>query len=350
MLQLFTDYLTITYVQSILVVFGAILTAYIIDLLFTKILHRITQKTKTDLDDRIVTLLHKPIFYSLLLIGLTLAIQIIKLPDPILFTLNGFIKSIAVVVWSIAGFNLLRLILDWSISKKRANKLIQSHTLPLFDNLGKILIIGGTLYFLLLSWDINVTAIIASAGIIAAAIGFAAKDTLANLFAGIFIMADAPYKIGDYVNLDSGERGRVTDIGLRSTRLLTRDDIQITVPNSAIAMAKIINESGGPSENERIRITIGLEYGANISVIKELLINIAKSNSNVLNSPSPRVRFRTFDESQITFQLLCWILRPELRGKVIDELNTKIYNKFQETNIKIPFPQRTVHIINEKDK
>ena len=74
MLQLFTDYLTITYVQSILVVFGAILTAYIIDLLFTKILHRITQKTKTDLDDRIVTLLHKPIFYSLLLIGLTLFI------------------------------------------------------------------------------------------------------------------------------------------------------------------------------------------------------------------------------------------------------------------------------------
>ena len=121
-----------------------------------------------------------------MLIGLTLAIQIIKLPDPILFTLNGFIKSIAVVVWSIAGFNLLRLILDWSISKKRANKLIQSHTLPLFDNLGKILIIGGTLYFLLLSWDINVTAIIASAGIIAAAPGFA-KDTLANLFGGILL-------------------------------------------------------------------------------------------------------------------------------------------------------------------
>ena len=349
MIELFKDYLTISYVQSILVVFGSIVTAFIIDLLFTKILNRITSKTKTELDDKIVKLLHKPIFYSLLLIGLTLALQIIQLPEAITFTLNGFMKTIAVIVWSVAGFNLLKLILNWSSSKQRTNKLIQSHTLPLFDNIGKIVVIGGSIYFILLSWNINVTAIIASAGIIAAAIGFAAKDTLANLFAGLFIMADAPYKLGDYVNLDSGERGMVTDIGLRSTRLLTRDDIQITVPNSAIAMSKIVNESGGPSENERIRITIGVDYGSNIEEIKTLLIDIAKSNQNVLDKPLPRVRFRTFDESQITFQLLCWILKPEIRGKVIDELNSKIYNKFQEHNIIIPFPQRTVHLITKNN-
>ena len=347
MIELFKDYLTITYVQSMLVVIGSVFTAFIIDLLFTKILNRITTKTKTELDDKIVKLLHKPIFYSLLLIGLTLAMQIIQLPEAITFTLNGFMKTIAVIVWSMAGFNLLKLILDWSSSKQRANKLIQSHTLPLFDNIGKIVVMGGSIYFVLLAWDINVTAIIASAGIIAAAIGFAAKDTLANLFAGLFIMADAPYKLGDYVNLDSGERGMVTDIGLRSTRLLTRDDIQITVPNSAIAMSKIVNESGGPSENERIRITIGIEYGSKIEDVKKLLIDIANSNKNVLDNPIPRVRFRTFDESQITLQLLCWIIKPELRGKVIDELNSEIYNKFQDNHITIPFPQRTVRLINE---
>ena len=350
MIELFKDYLTISYIQSILVVFGSIVTAFIIDLLFTRILNRITSKTKTELDDKIVKLLHKPIFYSLLLIGLTLAVQIIQLPTPFAFTINGFMKTIAVIVWSMAGFNLLKLILNWSSSKQRTNKLIQSHTLPLFDNIGKIVVIGGSIYFILLSWNINVTAIIASAGIIAAAIGFAAKDTLANLFAGLFIMADAPYKLGDYVNLDSGERGMVTDIGLRSTRLLTRDDIQITVPNSAIAMSKIVNESGGPSENERIRITIGVGYGSNIKQIKTLLVDIAMSNKNVLDHPEPRVRFRTFDESQITFQLLCWILKPELRGRVVDELNSEIYNKFQENNITIPFPQRTVHLINENKK
>ena len=110
MIELFKDYLTISYVQSILVVFGSIVTAFIIDLLFTKILNRITSKTKTELDDKIVKLLHKPIFYSLLLIGLTLALQIIQLPEAITFTLNGFMKTIAVIVWSVAGFNLLKLI------------------------------------------------------------------------------------------------------------------------------------------------------------------------------------------------------------------------------------------------
>jgi small-conductance mechanosensitive channel len=112
-------------------------------------------------------------------------------------------------------------------------------------------------------------------------------------------------------------------------------------------MSKIVNESGGPSENERIRITIGIEYGSNIEKVKNILIDIADSNQNVLDRPKARVRFRTFDESQITFQLLCWIEKPELRGKVIDELNTDIYNKFQDNNITIPFPQRTVHVINK---
>ena len=76
--------------------------------------------------------------------------------------------------------------------------------------------------------------------------GFAAKDTLANLFAGVFILADAPYKIGDFIVLDGGERGRVTKIGIRTTRILTRDDVEITIPNATIANSKIINESGGP--------------------------------------------------------------------------------------------------------
>ena len=82
------------------------------------------------------------------------------------------------------------------------------------------------------------------------------KDTLSNLFAGIFIMADAPYKEGDYINLDSGERGYVRSIGIRSTRIMTRDDIEITIPNALIANSKIVNESGGPDEKERVRITL----------------------------------------------------------------------------------------------
>jgi small-conductance mechanosensitive channel len=196
----------------------------------------------------------------------------------------------------------------------------------------------------MLSWGINVTAWIASAGILSVVIGFAAKDTLGNLFAGIFIMADSPYKEGDYINLDTGERGYVRDIGIRSTRIQTRDDIEITIPNSVIANSKIINESGGPHEKERIRITIDVAYGSIIEDVKSIMNNIAQSSDSVCQDPAPRVRFREFGESGIRFQLLAWIEKPELRGRVIDELSTEIYNSFNSNNIEIPFPQRTIHI------
>ena len=149
---------------------------------------------------------------------------------------------------------------------------------------------------------------------------------------------------GDYVNLDSGERGMVTDIGLRSTRLLTRDDIQITVPNSAIAMSKIVNESGGPHEKERIRITLDVAYGSDIEKVKDIMLNLALASNEVCDNPKPRVRFRNFGESGLNLQLLCWIERPELRGRVIDELSISIYKNFNKENIEIPFPQRTVHL------
>ena len=112
--------------------------------------------------------------------------------------------------------------------------------MPLFDNLGKIIIFIAVVYFVFISWGINVTGWLASTTIIAMVLGLAAKDTVANLFAGFFIMADTPYKPGDYINLDGGERGYVKNIGLRSTRIMTRDDIEITIPNALIANSKII--------------------------------------------------------------------------------------------------------------
>ena len=146
------------------------------------------------------------------------------------------------------------------------------------------------------------TAWLASAGIIGIAIGFAAKDTLANLFSGVFIMADAPYKIGDFVVLDSGERGEITHIGIRSTRLKTRDDIEVTVPNSVMGNTKIINESGGPHEKFRIRVAVGVAYGSDIDKVREVLMGVALNDEAVCADPEPRVRLRNFGPSSLDFE------------------------------------------------
>jgi len=199
-------------------------------------------------------------------------------------------------------------------------------------------------YFLFLVWDLDVTGWLASAGIVGIAVGFGAKDTVANFFAGVFILADAPYRIGDFIILDTGERGRVTHIGLRSTRLLTRDDIEVTVPNAVMGNTKIINETGGPHKKERIRIKITCAYGSDIDHVKKVLCETAVHLDGVCTDPEPRVRFRAFGPSGLELELLGWIEEPVLRGRITDALNTEVYRRFNEEKIEIPYLKQDVYI------
>ena len=329
---------------ALVYVICSLIIAYIVDKIFISFLKILVRKSQTDIDDKILDFIHKPIFYSILFLGLNIAINLLDLNPVFIFYLIGVLKTILIVLWASALFKSFMIFVDWASRKTQSIPFIQPKTIPLFENIGKIVLFLFSVYFIMLSWDIDVTAWIASAGIISVVIGLAAKDTLGNLFAGIFIMADSPYKEGDYINLDTGERGYVRHIGTRSTRILTRDDVEITIPNSVIATSKIINESGGPYEKERIRITVDVAYGTDIDKVKELMLNVALSYNQICEDPKPRVRLRNFGESGLNIQLLGWIEKPELRGRVVDELSSSIYKVFNKENIEIPFPQRTVHI------
>jgi len=137
----------------------------------------------------------------------------------------------------------------------------------------------------------------------------------------------------------------VIKIGLRSTRLLTRDDVEITIPNAEIAMSKIVNESGGPSEKLRITAVIGVAYGSDVDQVSEVLLRTAKSVEQVVDDPEPRVRFTEFGDSALVFRVQCWVREPAMRGLCMHELNTAIYKSLNAEQITIPFPQRDVHLI-----
>ena len=329
---------------AFLYVIFSFVSAFIIDRIFISFFRALVRKSKSDLDDRIVEAIHKPLYYSILFFGFSVAINLLELPEFLVFSFVGILKSFIVILWSFALFKSFMILIDWSSKKTRKFSFIQAKTIPLFENLGKIVLFLLSVYFIMVTWDIDVTAWVASAGVLSAVLAFAAKDTLGNLFAGIFIMADSPYKEGDYINLDQGERGRVRHIGIRSTRIMTRDDIEITIPNAVIANSKIINESGGPHEKERIRITVDVAYGTDVDKAKDIMLQIAIAEKNICDDPTPRARFRVFGESGLRLQLLGWIEKPELRGRVIDQLSTLIYKEFNKQNIEIPFPQRTLHI------
>ena len=343
-LELFIDLIKQPVIQAILYVIGSLTAAKIADWIITTILSRLANRTSSTLDDRIIQILHRPIYYSILFMGLGISITLLQLPEIITFIFIGLFKSMAILIWSVALFQAFMHFINWYSQQTKGKSIIQVHTLPLFDNVGKVIIFMVAVYFIFISWDFNVTGWLASTTIVAMVVALAAKDTVANLFAGFFIMADTPYKPGDYINLDGGERGYVKHIGLRSTRIMTRDDIEITLPNSLIANSKIVNESGGPLERERVRITLSVAYGSDIDQVRSILMDIAQNNENVCKKPEPRMRFRTFGDSGLNIQLLFWIEKPEDRGRITDELNTAIYKRFNKDRIEIPFPQRTLHI------
>jgi len=333
-------------ILSVLIILGAVIAAKITDMIFTRIFKRIVNKTQTNFDDRILQLLHRPIFYSILFIGFSVAVKTAELPNYIDYALVGIFKTSTILIWLFVVMKVLILSMEWA-SQKTSNPLLQQKTLPLFNNLGKIAIGLFGIYFIFLSWDININGILASAGVLGVVLGLAAKDTVANFFAGIFLMADSPFKEGDYILLDTGERGYVKQMGIRSTRFMTRDDIEITIPNSVIAASKIVNESGGPGETERVRITLHVAYESNIDDVKALLISIALGNENVLKAPEPRVRFREFGDHGLKLQLLFWIHKPEIRGRTVDAVNTEIYKQFSQNNISIPYPTMKVILPRE---
>jgi len=331
------------YLQALIIAATFIIIGKIADWIVSGIIGRFARQSSNNFDNQIVDLVHKPIFLSLVLLGLALATRRLQLPDAPTFITIGIIRTIAVVVWYNTIMRLMNLTVG-ALSKSRDRQIVQTGMLSLLHNVMKIVAVALAIYFLFLAWKLDVTAWLASAGIVGLALSFAAKDTLSNLFAGVSIVMDAPYKSGDFIILDSGERGVVTDIGLRSTRILTRDDVEITVPNGIIGNGKIINEAGGPPSQHRIRTGVGVAYGSDLDQVIEVLEAVAVDHPEILSDPAPRVRFRLFGDSSLNFELLGWISKPVDRGRVGHELNCAIYKALAKNKIEIPFPQRDLHV------
>ncbi len=331
-------YLQAAAIAAMFIVFGKLA-----ELLISRVIVKLVSRSTSEFDDKMVALLKRPVFVTFVLTGLALAARRLELAESPQYVTLGILRTIAIVVWYNFLNGALLLLLN-ALRRRPAEKRVHASIMSLLDTAGKVVLLALALYFLFLAWNINVTAWIASAGIVGIALSFAAKDTLSNLFAGVSIVADAPYKVGDFIILDTGERGMVTHIGLRSTRILTRDDVEITIPNGIIGNSKIINEAGGPSTTHRIRIAVGVAYGSDIDKVMDTLLNVANEHQEICKSPEARVRFRQFGQSSLDFELLCWIDQPVDRGRMTHELNCAVYKAFAKEKIKIPFPQLDLHV------
>jgi len=278
------------------------------------------------------------------MIGGAWSIVELDVADGLVHFTRSVLATMPVTIWSGATFRIGVATLEALGQRASDTSIVQQRTLPVFDMMLKVVVIGAAIYFTFLAWDIDLTAWLASAGIIGIAVGFAAKDTLANLFSGIFIVADAPYKVGDFIVLDGGLRGKVIKIGIRSTRVLTRDDIEVTVPNAVIAASKIVNETGGPDTKQRISVAVEAAYGSDIDKVREVMLRCPDGIAQISEQPPPEVRFVEFGGSGLRHELRVWIPDPASRGFVIDQLHCRIYKAFAAAGIEIPYSKHDVYI------
>ncbi len=344
------SYLHILYKTAI-----AIAVSLIVWFVLKTILNYIQKRAKKykfmRIDAKIFIAVRRAVFYALALVTGTYLIRIfnIQLVENVFFAF--LIMLFAAPVKDFVAM-LLKYMED-NIATKTETKVDNI----IFDLLNKFAGVIVYITAIILALDIlgvNVMPFIAGAGVIGIAIGFAAKDTLSNLIAGVLLIIDRPFEIGDRIEVwnapaGSATWGDVIDIGLRATKIRTTDNIVIIIPNNEIMTRDIVNYTIITSKI-RVRIDIGVAYDADMKKAKEIIKKVADSADWIAKDPSPQVVVRRFGESSVDLQLRVWIDDARKRMDTISYITDKVKDEFDKEGIEIPYPKRDITITYKEEK
>ena len=348
-MELIKTVITNPYFKAVFV-FAVFLTgARLTYLLITYIAAKWAKKTPTQLDDLILSRIKSPVSYLILLAGVSIGFNFLPLPDSVKIILSKIIASIILIISCYLATFFLNLLTKAWINKAREviGRRRQKDLMAVSRKILNFIILTLLVIFILSVWGIKVTALVASLGIAGIVVGLALQTTLANVFGGIFLIADGSFKIGDFVQLDSGESGEIIDVGLRSTRIKSFDEgNEIIIPNNSLVTTKITNY-GRPAINLKMTIKIGIAYDSDVKKAKQILLACVKKTEGILEYPPPRVYFMEMADFSLNFRMIFWVRNYKDRFDIQDKIISTAYEELQAQGIKIPFPTRTIHI--EKD-
>ena len=342
-LTLFEGFTALEATVAVLVV--SVVAAVGMEYAILRVARRYVASTDSAYDDIVVSSLRPPLVVTAALAGVFLLTQVPAVRSSVLVSpqlLDAVFGrpslSLIVLVWAYGANTVVnRLVAAVNAEGGRFDFA------PVFSNVWTLAVLVGSVGTLLWLWGIEITPLLGAAGVAGIAVGFAAKDTVANFFGGIALYFDDTYKIGDYIVLDDGTAGTVIKVGVRSTTLLTRDEVLVTVPNAALNAAKVTNESA-PQRRRRVRVPIGVAYGTDVDEFEALALEVVAAEPLVLDSPNPRARFRSFGDSALQYEILCWVNGPTRRRRAQHELNRALYVALGDADIEIPYPKRDVTV------
>lgn len=325
-------------------VIGAFAVAILTLILLKIITMMVAKRTKTDIDDRILEAAQTPVFRLIVVAGIYFAIANFGIGTSTDFVLR-FVISIGYLVILQFALKVLDIIVNSGLKKfaEKTDSTFDDEIIPIFHKTAGYVLWAFGIILILGVWGVDITPFLAGLGIAGLAISFALQSTLSNIISGISLIMDKTYRVGDKIQLDSGEVGEIHEITLRSTRIKTYDNEILIIPNNNMAATKIKNFTQ-PDLKVRVVVPFGVEYGNNPGkVIKLIEAAIKKDIEGILDEPEVSVVFTEMADFSLNFQARFWVHHYNHAYTKKLEATDLIYNTLGKNRIGIPFPTRTVY-------
>jgi len=314
-----------------------------------KSIEKKAKKAKRKIDFRLFTAARRALLYALIFVTGTYLISIFNVP-----LIEKAFYAFFIILMALPVNNFFAVILTYlenNIAAKTKNK-VDNIIFNLLNKFAGVIVYLTAIIMALDMLGINIMPFIAGAGIVGIAIGFAAKDTLSNIIAGILLIIDRPFETGDRIEVWSAPSGSATwgdvvNIGLRATKIRTTDNIVIIIPNNEIMKRDIVNYTIITSKI-RVRINIGVGYDADIKKAKEIIRRVVDSADWIAKDPPSKVVVKNFGDSAVNLQLRVWIDDARKRMDTISYITDKVKEEFDKEGIEIPYPKRDITITYKK--
>lgn len=283
--------------------------------------------------------------------GLFLVLATMKLPVKTVFAfpLATFSDNNTLTVGNIISIILVFSLTNWVLSvleevflnigpRDRESRPRRKTMFTVFKYLIWVLIIILSLETV----GVKISVLIASSAALFVGIGLGIQDIFKDLISGVFLHFEKNLKEGDIIESE-GIVGEVKELGLRTTKIMTRDNIFMMVPNHQFITEPVINWSHS-NQNTRFFVEVGVAYGSDVNLVEKILLECAAKNQKITNIPKPFVRFLNFGNSSLDFQLFFWTEDTFIVENIKSDIRFSVYKAFAENDIQIPFPQQDVYI------
>jgi len=326
---------------AFIIVFAGILVAAAM-FAIVKGLGKRADRTASRIDDIIIASIGTPFVIAVLVISIYAALQVASLPPGLEWIVeSNYFDAIYVIIgaWIVHGFVHNFIIIYGARLVGDAESDIDERMIAIALTVSKYLIWFIAFLLILAILEIDITALIAGAGIVGIAVGLAAKDFLSNFFGGAVIAMDKPFKLNDRINIGQ-YTGDVVQIGSRSTRLKTLDNQIVTIPNATITNSAVMNYTM-PNSIMKVRVPVSITNAKDIPNVKRVLFEIAQELAEtipyILPNPEPVVYFLEFGNSSLNFEIDLWTSDVTKTSEIKDAVNMSIVKRFSEEKIEIPY-------------